>query len=162
MKPERPSVKECQDLSTLEKMLDGTISRGKKQRIKEKIKQIKGEQPQPEKQSIEALAMSVGLSPGPEQKNQRQQSAKEKVDALLKKRDAKSERKAKEKVKEKQNEEDKQLIKQAKNKKRAKRREEAKDEDEFDALFKQHKQALLQKLKEKPSGQAFEEVDMSD
>jgi hypothetical protein len=43
MKPERPSVKECQDLNTLEKMLDGTISRGKKQRIKEKIKQIKGE-----------------------------------------------------------------------------------------------------------------------
>lgn len=53
-------------------------------------------------------------------------------------------------------------MKQAKNKKRAKKREEAKEDDEFDALFKQHKQTLLQKLKEKPKGKAFEEIEMSD
>jgi len=29
-------------------------------------------------------------------------------------------------------------------------------------LFKQHKQVLLQKLKQKPIGQAFEEIDISD
>lgn len=84
------------------------------------------------------------------------------MDSLLKKRDVKKERKEQEKFKVKQNEEDKKLVKQAKNKKRAKKREEAKEDDDFDALFKQHKQALLQKLKEKPTGQAFEEVDMSD
>lgn len=95
------------------------------------------------------------------QKEQRAESAKERVDALLKKRDQKKERKAQEKGK-RQLEEDRQLVKQAKNKKRAKKREEAKEDDEFDALFKQHKQALLQKLKEKASGQDFEEIEMSD
>lgn len=51
-----------------------------------------------------------------------------------------------------------------KNKKRDKRREQAKEEDEFDALFKQHKSVLLKKLaqNQKDGGHAFEEVEMSD
>jgi len=49
-----------------------------------------------------------------------------------------------------------------KNKKRDKKRESNKEEDEFDGLLKQHKLALLKKLKEQSSGHAFEEVEMSD
>lgn len=50
-----------------------------------------------------------------------------------------------------------------KNNKRQKRRDEAKEEDDFEVLFKSHKQALLKKLQEtEKGGKEFEEVDMSD
>lgn len=80
---------------------------------------------------------------------------------MLKKRDVKKDRKDKDKAN-KLSAEDKQIVKQAKNKKRAQRREDNKEEDDFDVLFKQHKQALLSKLNQKQKGHAFEEIEMSD
>lgn len=141
-------------MATLQKMLESTFSRGKKQRIKQKMQSLK-RTTAPAKPSIEALATSVGLNAKKEVKTD---SAKNKVEALLRKRDVKKQDKQRVKM----SEEDKQLVRQAKNKKRAKKRDEAKEDDEFDQLFKQHKQTLLKKLQQQKGGPAFEEIEMSD
>ena len=161
-------------------MLENTVSRGKKQRIKSRIKFLKRNEnrnaPEGKKSSIQGLATSIGVNSGPTKKQvitndrvrpvvqkPKTESAKSKIDNLLKKRDQKQLRKEQERSKPKVvNEEDKKLMKQAKNKKRAKRRDEAKEEDDFDVLFKSHKKALLKKLAEKTEGADFEEVDISD
>ena len=116
--------------------------------------------PGPAKTSIEALATSVGVKVT--KKENKPDSAKIKVETLLRKRDEKKERKESEKVKKSLSEEDKKLVRQQKNKKRAKKRDEAREEDDFDKMFKQHKQSLLKKLNEKQAGAEFEEIEMSD
>jgi len=183
-------VNQLTDVATLTAILEKCHSRGKKQRIKSRIIELKraaaiarGENPDApkgqQKQSIASLATSVGIKPSTTEPNKRKQnaaqkpgqpqpkeSAKSKVETLLKKRDEKVQRKEqqqKQKNKPNYSEEDKKIMKQQKNKKRAKRREDAKDEDEFDALFSKHKSTILKKLEKENKLKAdYEEVEMSD
>ena len=88
-------------------MLDSTHSRGEKQRIKQKISLLK-KQPKP---SLDSLATSTGqlIAKPAAPAKQVQESAKDRVEALLKKREVKKDRKINEKQV-KQSEEDKKMM----------------------------------------------------
>jgi len=75
-------------------------------------------------------------------------NAKQKVENLLRKREAKMQKKEEMKIGGKvvQSKEDKEIVRQVKNKKREKRRERAGNEDEFETMFNKHKDKLEKKL----------------
>ena len=72
------SIGECEDLTTLEKMLDQPIARGKKQRIRKKIQTLKNPQD------------AANASPaGKKQEKSNSATPKQKVEQLLRKREEK-------------------------------------------------------------------------
>lgn len=72
------SIGECEDLTTLEKMLDQPIARGKKQRIRKKIQTLKNPQD------------AANASPaGKKQEKSNSTTPKQKVEQLLRKREEK-------------------------------------------------------------------------
>lgn len=131
-------------METLAKLKHETDSRGKRQRLDKKIKQLQGTP-----KSLPTL------------REPKQQIANEKVQQMLKKREAKLQQKPGAAAK--MRDEDKTIVKQAKNKNREKRRERVADEDHFDELFKQYETKLKKRLAEPmPEGPKFEEVELSD
>ena len=78
-------------------------------------------------------------------------NAKQKVENLLRKREAKMAKKEEIKISGKvvQSVEDKEIVRQVKNKKREKRRERAGNEDEFETMFNSYKDKLEKKLDSK-------------
>ena len=117
-------------------MMDKCHSRGKKQRIRKKIMELKNPQ-------------DAATAPSNQQKQVKEAaiSAKDRVSGLLKKREEKMERKDRQKGS-MYTAEDRDIMKQSKNKKRQKRRDEAAEEDEFDSLFKGYKEKLEKKINE--------------
>ena len=72
------AIGECEDLATLEKMLDQPIARGKKQRIRKKIQTLKNPQD------------AANASPaGKKQEKSNSATPKQKVEQLLRKREEK-------------------------------------------------------------------------
>ena len=78
-------------------------------------------------------------------------NAKQKVENLLRKREAKMAKKEEIKISGKvvQSVEDKEIVRQVKNKKRENRRERAGNEDEFETMFNSYKDKLEKKLDSK-------------
>ena len=98
-------------------MINSSISRGQKQRIKNKIARLTGQ----EKTKVE-------------KEGEQKLTAKEKIENLLKKREQKKEQK-----KPVIGEDDKKIIKQIKNKKREQRRIRSKEADGFDNILDSYK-----------------------
>lgn len=145
------SIGECNDLATLEGMLENPIARGKKQRIRKKIQALKNPQ--------EAAANGSGSKDPKKEKSKEEvrTNAKQKVEQLLRKREEKLLRKEQSKGaasggKTYQTKEDLDIAKQVKNKKREKRRERVKEEDQFDSLFNKYKKNLMKRLDEEDAG----------
>lgn len=178
-------IKDVEDVNKLKNMLNETVSRGMKQRIKKKIARLTTEKAVANKGVQETsdtnqVSLSGMTNPNqkasitkfvqtPDKQHEKKLSAREKIDNIMKKRDKKLEEKNKQaSPKALLTVEDKKIMSDLKNKKREQRRDRSKadNDDEFDALLNNYKSKVLKKLdhinKVGESGASFEEVEYSD
>jgi hypothetical protein len=153
-------IKSINDIATLEEILKESLSRGQKQRIKKKLARL-----QDKGEALPSEPLDLG-NPNPlKREHQKTESAvpkataKEKIDYLLKRREAKIVRKD---TPAKQHPEDIKIRNQLKNKRRTVRKHEAKEEDQFDRLLDKYQNRVLKKIKLETgeSGTTHEEVEV--
>lgn len=172
-KKERILLKEIgDDLDKLKGIQTNKLSRGQKQRIKRKIDKLEKKDSGPDQPEGENITMKnlneQTKKPEVKAKVDKGESAKQKIENIMRKRDNKlmeKDRLKKMGVKAYLTDEDKKIMTDKKNNKREKRRQQSKDnaEDEFDGMLDKYKTKLLKKIqKTDKGGSAFEEVDYSD
>lgn len=141
-------IAEINDIPTLKKMAAETKSRGQRQRIHKKIDRLEGKD----------------TSKPDESKTGPVQTAKDKINSLLKKREEKLAAKEYHKKAKGLNPEEKAIKNQIIKQKKIKNKEMGTNEDEFDKNFEKYQEKLLKRLeqatKEESGGAPFEEVDV--
>ena len=160
------SIDKITDQEVLHRMLRESISRGKRQRIKKRLAFLRGdkkEAPAATTPSVTTVKPSAGKEAGP---SKAKLAPADKVQSLLKKRDAKLKQKREEKkATHGLTQEDKAIMKKVKGHKKETKRQRARETDEFDELMAKYKSKIMKNIGKQGgtnAGHAFEEVELSD
>jgi hypothetical protein len=145
-KKKETNLAEITDVAALQQMLVNNKSRGQRQRITKRIKALRGDAPQNNKQRDPSAT-----------------SAKDKIEFMMKKREQKLNKKQEVHQHRGLSAEERKIKNEIKSKKRQQNKANQLP-DEFDSMLEKYQNKLLKKLKQAPESGAtpFQEVEYSD